>query len=82
MLTILLMSALGAAFLIILAKKIGVIERLQVHGNKIVSSWASCDFCLSFWTNLALLLGVYLVLADPFVLVIAIPATPLTRFLV
>ena len=42
--------ALAAAFVIGLLTKWGVVEWMQVHGDKVLSKLFSCDFCLSFWT--------------------------------
>ena len=43
-----------AAFFITLAKKWGIVEYLQVHGNQLVSEMAHCDFCLSWWACVVL----------------------------
>jgi hypothetical protein len=46
---------LTASFILSLLSKWGVIEWLQVHSPcELVYKWASCKFCLSFWTSLAL----------------------------
>lgn len=38
-----------ASFFIVLAKKWGIVEYLQVHGSELISEMAHCDFCLSWW---------------------------------
>lgn len=50
--------ALGAAFCVLLMKKWGVVEWMQVHGDKFLSKLFSCDFCMSFWTCTVLWLAV------------------------
>ena len=59
-LVVLFMVALEAAFVILLAKKLGIIEWMQVHGSEFISKMASCDFCLSFWVGSAICLCVAL----------------------
>lgn len=46
--------ALVAAFIITLARKRGMIEYMQVHGNDFLSEMAGCDFCLSWWAGVCL----------------------------
>lgn len=48
-LMIVVIVALAAAFLIGLLTKLGAVEYVQVHGDRILSQMFSCDFCLSFW---------------------------------
>lgn len=45
-----LIIATLAAFVLLLARKWGIIEWLQIHGSELVAKLAGCDFCLSFWT--------------------------------
>lgn len=42
--------ALVSAFILMLARKWGIIEYMQVHGNDIIHRMSSCNFCLSWWT--------------------------------
>lgn len=39
-----------SAWVVILLRKWGVIEWVQVHGNSFFCNLASCDFCLNWWT--------------------------------
>lgn len=74
--------ALVAAFVILLAKKVGIIEWMQVHGDRFISQMASCDFCLSFWTGTLLFLGAACVYDCPLMIFGGMVSCPLTRFLV
>lgn len=77
-----IMVALMAAFAVLLMKKWGIAEYFQVHGNKFFSQLFSCDLCMSFWTCLVLSLALVIVYNDPWLIITAIPATPVTRMLV
>lgn len=77
-----IMVALMAAFAVLLMKKWGIAEYFQVHGNKFFSQLFSCDLCMSFWTCLVLSLALVIVYSDPWLIITAIPATPVTRMLV
>lgn len=46
--------ALLAAFIIMLLRKWGVIEWVQINGNEFFSKMFSCDFCLSWWAAVIL----------------------------
>jgi len=41
--------SLGAAFLILLASKLGLREYVQTFGPKRLAELFGCDFCLGFW---------------------------------
>lgn len=71
--------ALVAAFVLLLLKKLGVVEWLQVHGNDFISQLAGCDFCLSWWTCLITATVAAVVAQDPFTIVTAVCAAPITR---
>lgn len=71
--------AMIAAFIILLLKKIGAIEWLQVFGNDFVSKLANCDFCLSWWTCLIIAISTAVITDDWRTVVCAIFATPLCR---
>lgn len=71
--------ALAAAFALLLLKKWGIIEWLQVHGNDLISKMANCDFCLSWWTCLVVAIVAAILAQDPLCILTAVMATPLTR---
>ena len=43
-----------AAFILMLLYKFGIIEYVEVHGNKFFAKMFSCDFCLSWWVSVVL----------------------------
>lgn len=73
--------ALIAAFVILLAGKWGLLEWVQIHGNKFFSEMARCNFCLSFWVGLVLSILFAVILGNSIVLLVPIISTPLTRFI-
>lgn len=74
--------ALLSAFVLLLAKKVGIIEWMQVHGDKVISRMASCDFCLSFWMCTLLFVGVSCWYDEPLMAFGGIISCPITRGLV
>ena len=74
--------ALAAAFVVLVVKKWGWAEWMQVHGDKILSKLFSCDLCMSFWA--AMLVSAFLAGYTDDMLMFVIPffTTPLTRMLV
>ena len=73
--------ALASAFVVLLMKKWGVTEWMQVHGDRISSELFSCDFCLSFWTAVLLLMFVSAYFDNAAFLFCAVCTTPITRML-
>ena len=69
------------AFTLLLLKKLGVIEYLQVHGDKYISQMAQCDFCLSFWTSLLLVFVIVDVTDDTSYMTIPLVSTPIARLM-
>ena len=74
-------TALASAFVLLLLRKQGAIEYMQVHGCKVISELANCNFCLSFWANLFLALILCAAMPTPIFMTIPIFATPITRIL-
>lgn len=74
-----LLIALASAFVLTLAYKWGVIEWMQVHGDKIISQMANCDFCLSFWSNVIVCMVVMLVVDDVTIGLAPVFSTMITR---
>ena len=77
-----LLVALVAAFIILLAKKLGGVEWLQVHGDKYMSQLASCDFCMSFWAGTAVFVIVACVTDSPLLVFGGMFSCPITRYFV
>jgi len=75
--------ALVAAFVVALLKKWGVAEYMQVHGDRFTSQMFSCDFCMSWWASvLVMLLSVSFVGDNVAFLLVPVLATPIARYLV
>lgn len=74
--------ALLAAFIVLLVKKWGWSEWMQVHGDKILSKLFSCDLCMSFWAGLFISFAFVCWYDDPIYMIMPVFTTPLTRMLV
>lgn len=74
-----ILIALASAFVLTLAYKWGVIEWMQVHGDKIISQMANCDFCLSFWSNVIVCMVVMFFVDDVTVGLAPLFSTMITR---
>lgn len=71
--------AFVAAFVLLLAKKIGVIEQIQVRAkSNILQELSRCDFCLSFWTCLFVSL-IFAISADWTNIFLPLFSTAITR---
>lgn len=76
---IVLLVALLAAFVILLADKLKLIERVQVHGNDFFVKMFNCQFCLSFWCALVICIAMYSFLFDWRLFLVPFFSTPITR---
>ena len=74
-----MMVALWVAFLLLLAYKVGLIEWMQVHGGKLISQMAQCDFCMSWWLSVIITLVVLCFTGDVMLLVVPFLSTPIAR---
>ena len=79
---IVFMIALLAAFVVLMLKKIGVIEAGQIYGGRLISELCRCDFCLSWWACLFIAVVIAITENDFCVVVYSMMATPITRQLV
>ena len=52
------------SWVVVLLRKLGLLEFLQVHGNKFISKLASCDFCMNWWLAWAFSLPLGLLTGD------------------
>ena len=69
-----------SAWVLLLLNKLGAIDWLAANGNEMFSNMARCQFCLSWWTNIAFTILVVLATNDFVHLFIApFVATPITR---
>lgn len=80
-LILIVLVALSAAFIILLLKKLGFVEWMQVHGDKITSQLFGCDFCMSFWTAMLLCAVICAFNDDARMMIVPLFSTPLTRYL-
>lgn len=76
---LILIIAAVAAFLLLLADKLGAIEYVQVHGTELLSEMFRCSFCLSWWTNVILFAVMAVIVGNGWYLLAPIIATPVTR---
>lgn len=82
LLEIVVFVALAAAFVVLLVKKWGIAEWMQVHGDKITSQLFSCDLCMSFWAGVLVTLIVVCVQDNALYVLAPVLSTPITRMLV
>jgi hypothetical protein len=74
--------ALLAAFIVLLIKKWGFAEYMQIHGDNFLSKLFSCALCMSFWAAMFICL-IYACWTDELVLLfVPMFTTPLTRMMV
>ena len=74
--------ALMAAFIVLLVKKWGWAEWMQIHGDKYLSKLFSCDLCMSFWAAMAVCLVLMCWSEDRMLIFVPMFTTPITRMLV
>lgn len=71
--------ALIAAFFLLLLRKIGVVEYIQVHGNDFFAKMFSCDFCLSWWSGVVIAILTTAIIGDVSIMITPFISTPITR---
>ena len=74
--------ALLAAMMVLLVKKWGIAEWIQIHGDKFLSKLFSCDLCMSFWAAMCFSVVLCCVYDDAGWLLLPFLTTPVTRMLV
>ena len=74
--------ALLAAMMVLLVKKWGIAEWIQIHGDKFLSKLFSCDLCMSFWAAMCFAVVLCCVFDDAGWLLLPFLTTPVTRMLV
>lgn len=83
MLKFVLFVALLAAFAILLMRKVGFVEWMQVHAPAPIDELFRCTFCTSWWLCLLLCcIPAWLGFGLLQCVAIAMMATPITRYLV
>jgi len=79
---VIVLVALMAAFIVLLVKKWGFAEWMQIHGDKFLSKLFGCDLCMSFWAALVVCLILACWFDDNQLFFIPMFTTPITRMLV
>ena len=79
---IIVLVALAAAFVVLLVKKWGWAEWMQIHGDKYMASLFSCDLCMSFWASMFICMVVMMFNNEPLMIAVPMFTTPITRMLV
>ena len=74
--------ALMAAFIVLLVKKWGIAEWMQIHGDKYLSKLFSCDLCMSFWAAMCVCLVLMCWNNDNTLIFVPMFTTPISRMLV
>lgn len=78
-----ILLALATAFVILFISKIGIRDRIIERAPKLISEMFGCDFCLSFWTAVAIAVIAWIFSPNLTFIVILYPvfSAPLTRFI-
>lgn len=79
---IVFLVSLASAFVVLVLKKWGIAEWMQIHGDKYLSQLFGCDLCMSFWTALLMCVCVCLVTDCGLYMAVPVFSTPITRMLV
>lgn len=82
MITRIVIVATLAAFVLLLARKWGGIEWMQVHGSRLVSEMANCTFCLSWWACVVVAFCFAVANLDVRWMILPFFATPVTRMMI
>lgn len=75
------MVALLAAFVVLLLKKWGVTEWMQVHGDSVSSRLFSCDFCMCFWASVMITCVSTVFVDGAWMMAVPFLSTPIARYL-
>ena len=79
---VIVLVALLAAFFVMLVKKWGWAEWMQIHGDKYLSQLFSCDLCMSFWMAMIICMVLACWYDDGIWMTIPMFSTPISRMLV
>ncbi len=69
------------SWVVILLKKWGVLEWVQVHGNAFFGKLVSCDFCLNFHCAWMLMLVLAVLTGEGILMLVPFFSTTIGRFL-
>lgn len=73
------MVGCAAAFLLLLAYKLGIVEWLQVHGDVVVSKMAQCNFCMSWWLSVVITILLAVIMDNVALLCVPFISTTIAR---
>ena len=76
-----LLTGCFTSWVVILLKKWGVIEWVQVHGNAFFGKLVSCDFCLNFHCAWMLMLVVSVLTGEWILMLVPFFSTTIGRWL-
>ena len=79
---VIVLVALAAAFVVLVMKKWGITEWMQIHGDEYMSKLFGCDLCMSFWTAVILCLPLCMFFDSGLYMFMPVFSTPITRMLV
>lgn len=74
-----MMVAMVATFGIQLMTKMGIRDEVIAKAPKLISKAFECDFCLCWWTCLAISLLISIRMMDASILICAVIGTPIAR---
>jgi hypothetical protein len=85
MVELIFINSLISAFILLFITKIGLRERIIIHSPLLISDLFDCDFCLSWWVNLVIMLSLWGVGVYDYSIImcifIPICGTPITRLI-
>ena len=81
-LELVVLVSLLAAFVVLLVKKWGLAEWMQIHCDKFSSQLFSCDLCMSFWASVMICCLACCFVSDWHIVFVPLCSTPITRMLV
>ena len=79
---LIVLVALAAAFVVLLVKKWGWAEWMQIHGDKYLSQLFRCELCMSFWAAMIICIALACWYDDSGMVFLPLFTTPLSRMLV
>lgn len=82
MVEFIIIEVLLGSFLIILIERIGLREKGQIYGPKLISKMLNCDFCLSFWVCVLISVAIFIKIGNASIFAIPFLATPVIRKLI
>lgn len=82
LLCIVVLVALLASTIVLLLKKWGLAEWMQVHGDKVLSELFSCDLCMTFWAGTLVWIVLACIFDNPMMVLCGFLSCPISRMMV